>query len=442
MISSCLNFKWAPLSLLLRPGLRTRRLGLACLLWLAAGSMAPAQTAYLVTDLGTNVTPYFINGIGDVVGIVGDNNVDIYGSRQRAYFYTNGVATFQGFGLGTTNSGANGINNLDQSVGWYEDLTGVHAFISSDCSTLLDMGVGVNNYPAAPSQWNGAAGINDAGQIVGARNSSLIRAYLIANGQTNNLPTLGNPTDTSIAVAISQGCGVAYNVFTTNYGLYQHACLYTTNGGQFLIPTPPNMNSYAYGINDSNQVVGYFRGTNSPYVYEAFFYDGTIVTNIGGPITNGYAFAYGVNNYGQVVGAIINTNLVPPLSPFIFDESNGLANLNNMLPPGSGWGLGAPMAINDAGQIVGSGGYNGKPHGYLLTPALIFDPTSFKIRHNSVTLTISGINGKTVVFEASCDLMTWTPVSTNVIVMNKATFTDTGSCGPGQVRTYRAQVLP
>jgi probable HAF family extracellular repeat protein len=407
-----------------------------------AAATASAQQSYLITDLGTNVTPIYISDSGDVVGLVGQLTVDNSGA-QRAFFYTNGVATNLPFGPGTTNSGANAINDLGQAVGWYEDSIGdVHTFISTNINTLTDLGVGLNTYPAANPQWNGAAGINDAGQILGTRSNNLPRAYLIANGVTNNLPTFGGTSDTTYAGAINQNCGVAYTVMTTNYySHYQFACLYTTNAGQFILPLPANSNSYANAINDSNQVVGYLKSTNNspPHIMQAFLYDGTVVTNIGDPATNGFATASGINNYGQVVGYLLDTNPVPRTNlAFVYDETNGLSDLNAMLPPGSGWVLGQPTGINNPGQIIGSGSFGGKAHGFLLTPALIFDPSSFKFKSGTVTLTISGINGDTVVIQVSCDLMSWTPISTNVIRNNKATFNDSGTCPPGSIRAYRA----
>ena len=108
-----------------------------------------------------------------------------------------------------------------------------------------------------------------------------------------------------------------------------------------------------------------------------------------------------------------------------------------MLPPG--WSLTQPTGINDAGQVIGVGVNNGVSHGVLLTPALVCNPSSFKIAHGTVTLTISGLNGQTVILQASCDLLNWDPVATNVISRNKTTFTDSGTCASG-TRCYRAVV--
>ena len=50
--------------------------------------------------------------------------------------------------------------------------------------------------------------------------------------------------------------------------------------------------------------------------------------------------------------------------------SNGtFQNLNNLIPPGSGFTLNAATAINDNGQIVANGSNaTGQTHAFLLTP--------------------------------------------------------------------------
>jgi hypothetical protein len=418
-------------------------------IWLAVSLAARAQT-YLVTDLGTNLLPYAINGNGDVVGRAVRTNVG------HAFFFTNGVATV----CKSNQSTANSINNLGQSVGYFQDLSAaVHSWISTDSATLSDLGVGLGDtfliMPATSPRWFGAAGINDAGQIVGTRihgtyqGYSIYRGYVIANGATNDLPTLGlNPTtDFSLGGAISQNGTVAY-MAGTNLNIISplRACLYS-NGVQSVLPTPLTTSAWVSSVNDSNQVVGYLETTTnfSPVYQQVFFWDGNNLTNIGGWVTNILAGSvYGLNNYGQVVGVTLDNNRSPPaLVSFLYDETNGIADLNTLLAPGSGWVLSSPTAINDAGQITGFGYTNGVLHGYLLTPGLIFNPSSFKYNKNTgiVTLSISGLNGQTVILQAACGLSGWVSIATNTISMNKTTFTDNGTCPGGMGRYYRALVI-
>jgi hypothetical protein len=49
-------------------------------------------------------------------------------------------------------------------------------------------------------------------------------------------------------------------------------------------------------------------------------------------------------------------------------EANKMVDLNDLVPPNSGWLLHWASAINDKRQIVGTGTYNGLYRAYLLTP--------------------------------------------------------------------------
>jgi len=418
------------------------RLAVCLALMVAAGS-ARAQL-YLVTDLGTNVVPQGINNNGDIVGYVSGTNYN----TERAFFFTNGVATTLSFGGGTTNSTAYAINTNGQSVGWYQDSLGaVHCFLSTNSATLGDIGVGAA-YQSADPRWNGAVGINDAGQILGTRPlvpypmGTTPRAFLIANGQTNDLPIVGGATNFTTAGALSQSGAVAY-MAATNYGASLLACLYT-NGVMTILPTPTNTQAYVGGINDSNQVVGYLARTTAPYGAQAFFYDGQTLTNIGGFGTTINVLGIGINNYGQVVGVAYATNQVPATNVcFIYDATNGVADLNTLLPSGSGWTIIRANGINDPGQIIGVGAFQGAAHGCLLTPGLFFNPKSVKYNRSTgtFTFTISGLNGQTIVIQASCDLMAWASISTNVVnSRGGTTFTDPNAsiCSP---RYYRAVIL-
>ncbi len=49
-------------------------------------------------------------------------------------------------------------------------------------------------------------------------------------------------------------------------------------------------------------------------------------------------------------------------------DKGSIKNLNNLIPPKSGWVLYSAQDINDQGEIVGDGRINGSYHAYLLTP--------------------------------------------------------------------------
>lgn len=93
----------------------------------------------------------------------------------------------------------------------------------------------------------------------------------------------------------------------------------------------------------------------------------------------GWARAYDINNKEQVVGGSEINRFLPreerdalPMFPYVnhpFIWENGkMKDLNNLIPRNSGWTLIVAVAINDKGQIVGSGVHDGKDRAYLLTP--------------------------------------------------------------------------
>ena len=71
----------------------------------------------------------------------------------------------------------------------------------------------------------------------------------------------------------------------------------------------------------------------------------------------------GINAGGQVTG-------VGDSGAFLWDGTDML-DLNDLIAPGSGWILGQGNAINDAGQIAGSGFIGGQQHAFLLTPIAV-----------------------------------------------------------------------
>ena len=75
--------------------------------------------------------------------------------------------------------------------------------------------------------------------------------------------------------------------------------------------------------------------------------------------------AEGVNDAGQVVGS---ADTSAELQHAFVWEDGVMTDLNDLLPPDSGWVLTRAVNINEAGQIVGRGTINGETHAFLLSP--------------------------------------------------------------------------
>jgi probable HAF family extracellular repeat protein len=125
--------------------------------------------------------------------------------------------------------------------------------------------------------------------------------------------------------------------------------------------------SFAYGINNSGQIVGVALITGNS-AFHAFLYSGGHMLDLG-TLGGSYGDAYGINNSGQIVG---EAGITGDFATHAFLYSAGqLQDLNNFLAPNSGWILSAAYGINDSGHIVGSGRVNNALHAYLLTPASV-----------------------------------------------------------------------
>jgi len=75
--------------------------------------------------------------------------------------------------------------------------------------------------------------------------------------------------------------------------------------------------------------------------------------------------ALAINNLGQVVGW--SELATKDRHAFLFDQGR-MIDLNNLIDPSSGWVLRNATAINDRGQIAGSGLHKEKFPAFLLNP--------------------------------------------------------------------------
>ena len=112
-------------------------------------------------------------------------------------------------------------------------------------------------------------------------------------------------------------------------------------------------------INAKGQIVGYA----STYSDEAptFLYQQGRMTDLG-TLGGQESTALAINEAGQILGTSGSRG-------FLYSQGK-MIDLNAFLPQGSGWKSLTPRCINDRGQIVGTGiATDGKPHIFLTTPA-------------------------------------------------------------------------
>jgi probable HAF family extracellular repeat protein len=121
-----------------------------------------------------------------------------------------------------------------------------------------------------------------------------------------------------------------------------HALSY--NFTNVIHPNAPNI--WAFGINNSGNVVGYYTdSTNS--IAHGFIYNGSTFTDLNDPNGVNSTYAQSINNSGVVVGYYIDSNF--NRIGFIYNGST----FTDVIPPNAVYDTYA-FGINDSGVVVGS----------------------------------------------------------------------------------------
>jgi probable HAF family extracellular repeat protein len=196
-----------------------------------------------------------------------------------------------------------------------------------------------------------ATGINDTGEIVGNSQG----AFLISGGTRTTLPDLSSYGGGGFSSASGINNNNQIAGASDNASGNSHAVMWS-NGTITDLGTLGGTQSAAYAINNNGQVTGWAH-TASEATHVFLWSNGTM-TDLG---TFGLdPVGEAINNHGVIVGQSGNGAWI---------WSNGtFQNLNNLIPPGSGFTLNDATAINDNGQIVANGSNaTGQTHAFLLT---------------------------------------------------------------------------
>jgi uncharacterized protein (TIGR03437 family) len=377
---------------------------LACLV-LSASALAQAPQ-YTIQDLGTlpnypacaatalsqagNVTGYCLSQLGASL---------LNSPVTHGFLYSKGAMTDLNLSAESTpvptavnDSGVVAGSYLTVSIGNASGSLSSAAFIVQRDGTQLQV----------PSSLQALLpfGLNNAGQLVGSQvaisgeslnifiNSKAV-LYPIAGGAVTILPT---PSST--------GGGVAFGVNSTGAvaggsigqgGTVFNPLIWQNNKPQALPILSGYQQSAAVSINDSGVAAGAafvmdFDELTDPtgQAHAVLFNTDASVTDLGVLPNDRSSFATGINNSGTVVGfsdantpdftlqlAAIFYEPQPIYRAFVYTNGK-MYDLNTLLPNGSGWTLSFAAAINNVGQITGTGmvaAANGpEEHGFLLTP--------------------------------------------------------------------------
>ncbi len=386
--------------------------GLAALILLPSAVMG--LTDYTITGIAPVAgdvfsTAYAVNNNGEVIGMSYDDSITV----------SNGTASITGdtpvglgdgfFFLGSTTTvlpavGTNakgksasmpiGINDSGEIVGQSTSSSNPVGFtyIGGVLTNLSTTAFG----PSIPIGVNNSGVLVATGQSISSGNISGASPILF-NGSA---VTLGNfaggsdPTPRAINAA-----GIAVGSDETSTSEVYHAAMWNSSGAITDLGTLPGVTkSAALAINSAGNVVGWSGNTpadNAPLAFnttaangsfllglnyagisigelseyisgDAFLYSASTqkMTDLG-TLGGAFSMAQAINDSDDIVGTSIDS--AGDFNAFLY-EGTTMVNLNTLLPSDSGWTLIDAQGINNNGDIVGWGEFDGNFEAFLLTP--------------------------------------------------------------------------
>jgi probable HAF family extracellular repeat protein len=333
---------------------------IVCLLAFLPAVAGAAAPRYRIVDLGslrgfTNIEPKAIN---DNVQIVG--NMVTHDNQLHGFLWKDGRFTDLGPGDATQidRAGQVLVNNLSESYLW-------------DDSVLVPLG-------EMTSQDNEADALNDRGDVAGVVTNlaRLSGVYVWRNYETHRIP-LDWPSNvpgvfwTTSVVAINNQDEIIGRAVPPESDL-QYLYLYA-NGKKTLILPAGASKAWPAAINNLGWVLGEAKVTNKE-TYYAFIWRNGKVTRIGPVSENEGETAIAMDDSGQVIGDLDVTTFTSPTAanisttPYFWQDGHRYV-LKKLIVNGAGWTDMDVIAMNNRGDIVGTGSYQGHPQAFLLTPA-------------------------------------------------------------------------
>jgi len=246
------------------------------------------------------------------------------------------------------------INNEGLVSGFYNDSSGYyHGFLwRNDRVTTVD----------APGDWLDTflGGVNDSGVVIGNYDDDVTVShatlYRVRDQAWTRLPDVpGWPLNYGNGI---NNHGVAVGVvFEGNPTDYYGGVGWIWDGKDYSLITVPRASGLAYGtyaaaINDSDKVAGFYQ--DSQDVFHGFLNQGSKITSFDVPGAEN-TFVYGINNQDDVVGYYFDGStyhgFIMHAGKFVTVDVPGAAETNI-------------FGINDRGQIVGWYSDTSNPSGY------------------------------------------------------------------------------
>ncbi len=335
---------------------------------------AEPELIFNIVNLGTPGGPSsFALDVNESRQVTGNGRYTSTNSRLHAFFWSeNSISDIGYLTNGVEFSRGYAINDAGMIVG--ESDNNVSKAFLWDGTNMVNIGTLGGSSAVAHD-------INNAGEIVGASsNGSASRPYKrLPNGTFIDLGTLLGTTNSSGRAWSINEAGVAVGLSRNAANTTSQATLWSGGGVTALGSLNGGTNfSQAYAISDSNVVVGSsvagkVSPTSSTDLNHAFVWTNGVMVDLGAHPSNTnyiHSEAKDVNNAGEIVGYAAKFFGSPTSGGAAMLWRNGEAiDLNTVVPPGSGWVLQSAEGINEHGDIVGYGSYQGQTRAFLLVRA-------------------------------------------------------------------------
>lgn len=338
-------------------------------------SQVYADVTYSVVNIGglsggTESYARSINNHGQVVG-------DTWSVTGRTAFYYSSVSGYTTISSNVSKSRGSAINDSGQIVG-----------LEGNLGFYIDQGVKRTIYAqagtGATDTVSSLSKINSSGYVVGnsmthVGNYSSSRAGLLSpSGQWT--PFLVDGTNS--AKSINDQLTVVGNV---NLGGNQMRAAkwtpdsYGSYGAATILGSPTSDYSDTTDINNNDYVTGYFHSTGDNYFHASIWKSDNTTIDLGvanrqSPFSS---IANAINEHNVVVGQSSAWSYNYHAAMWLPDADGNytMVDLNTLIDPNSGWVLNVAYDINDSGEIVGFGSYNGnEEQAFLLTVNTIPEP--------------------------------------------------------------------
>ncbi|WP_344952365.1 DUF3466 family protein [Sphaerisporangium flaviroseum] len=339
-----------------------------------------AATTYTYVNLGWLGVPaggpiseaWDVNASRQVVG----NSSNDQNPAAHAFLWENGRLTALEAIYSTGENNATAINDLGHIAGYthvsfYEP---PHAFLRRDGRTT-DLGTGWGS-----GSGSAAYDVNSNGVVVGTRfrsQGSPVRAVMWKKGKLRDLGTLGGSSDQKWSTEAEANAindkGQVVGTALPSTGNPLHGFIWQdgrmTDLGSLGGGTEATV---AQDINERTQITGWSQ--NAAGQTNAFVWEAGAMRDLGTLPGGTGSFGYGINESGQVVGRSRTSDSYYGAHAFLW-KNGEMVDLNTVvtnLPPDVSLEL--ANAINDDGVIVGQTCYycdpgkTADPHAYMLIP--------------------------------------------------------------------------